>query len=621
MRIESTSSLVKRLRHPRTGPRVPAAARRRAPLIGAVAACGLSCLAAPAFVSAATIASGDLIVVDSEALGGNGGLFQVNPTTGAQTTISPAATLTSRFVEPMGVAVDATGHIFVAEKNAFTGNGGVIEVDPTTGAQTPVTSERAFINPSGIVVEPSGDLLVVDPDGLNGLGAVIRVNRERNEQTVVAYGGAFGNPVGIALEANGQILVVDPDLLNGLGGVVRIDPSTGAQTVIASGGNFGNPSGIAVSPKTQRIFVADPDLNNGAGGVVRIDPVTLARVTIASGGSFGNPSGIVVEATGNLIVVDPDAFSDNNGGLFRVVPGTGQVTILSRGGAFIDPRGAALGRPNPPAVKRPAGQTIYRQVAGSALCSGPIYTVPKGKTKVKFEVIGQPGKEGVDGPNGSGGSGGFAGRVIGEINVVAGQKLYLNVGRNGTGVINWTEAGTRQEGSGGDMTFISSDPNSQIAAADSRSCTTSSFLVIGAGGGGGGDGLSAYGGTGGEADGQGRNGGNYLSFGDNHGNGGLPGTLLAGGLGGRSSGEYIPDGDSGLFQSGGSGADDVSWAVGGDGGGGLYGGGGGGAGTAGGGGGGGGGASYTSLTAVVNSYIGVARTRIGPPMITLTPLK
>ena len=122
MRIESTSSLVTRLRDPRTEPvgRVNAAGRRRALLIAAVAACGLTCLAAPAFVSAATIASGDLIVVDSEALGGDGGLFGVNPTTGAQTTISPIGTLTSRFVEPMGVAVDATGHIFVAEKNAFT---------------------------------------------------------------------------------------------------------------------------------------------------------------------------------------------------------------------------------------------------------------------------------------------------------------------------------------------------------------------------------------------------------------------------------------------------------------------------------------------------------------------
>jgi NHL repeat len=67
-------------------------------------------------------------------------VIRVNPTTGAQATVSSGGS----FVDPSGIAVEADGDILVADANAFGGGGGVIRVDPATGAQTTVSSGSSF---------------------------------------------------------------------------------------------------------------------------------------------------------------------------------------------------------------------------------------------------------------------------------------------------------------------------------------------------------------------------------------------------------------------------------------------------------------------------------------------
>src|SRR5207247_2000779 len=76
-----------------------------------------------------------------------------------------------------------------------------------------------------------------------------RVDPTTGAQTVVSSGGNFVTPVGIAIAANGDILVADLNALGGPGGVIRVDPTTGAQTVVSSGGPFRNPPGRAVAPE------------------------------------------------------------------------------------------------------------------------------------------------------------------------------------------------------------------------------------------------------------------------------------------------------------------------------------------------------------------------------------
>src|SRR5919202_1152282 len=50
--------------------------------------------------------------------------------------------------------------LFVADRDAAGGSGGVIRVNPQTGAQTVVASGGAFVDPTGIALTPTGDLLV-----------------------------------------------------------------------------------------------------------------------------------------------------------------------------------------------------------------------------------------------------------------------------------------------------------------------------------------------------------------------------------------------------------------------------------------------------------------------------
>src|SRR5882762_7131444 len=77
-------------------------------------------------VSAVTINPGDILVVDPNALGGNGGIFKIDPATGAQTIVSSGGF----FQEPVGIVIEADGNIVVTDRTGF-----VIRVNPATGIQ------------------------------------------------------------------------------------------------------------------------------------------------------------------------------------------------------------------------------------------------------------------------------------------------------------------------------------------------------------------------------------------------------------------------------------------------------------------------------------------------------
>src|SRR2546425_6432013 len=71
-----------------------------------------------------------ILVADEDAFGGAGGGIRVNPTTGAQTVVSSSG----NFVEPTAIAIAVNGDILIADRNAFGGAGGVERADPPPGA-------------------------------------------------------------------------------------------------------------------------------------------------------------------------------------------------------------------------------------------------------------------------------------------------------------------------------------------------------------------------------------------------------------------------------------------------------------------------------------------------------
>ncbi len=142
---------------------------------------GIVCLA---FGKAAAVSlnPGDILVADSSDFGGSAGVIRVDPETGAQTVVSSGGV----FVNPAGIAIAANGDLLAADENTFggpcpVGCGGIVRVDPTTGAQTVVSSGGDFANAFGLAIVPGPAHAVPEPACLLpfsfGLTAFLLVRR------------------------------------------------------------------------------------------------------------------------------------------------------------------------------------------------------------------------------------------------------------------------------------------------------------------------------------------------------------------------------------------------------------------------------------------------------------
>jgi hypothetical protein len=116
------------------------------------------------------------------------------------------------FENPQGLAV-LEGAIYVtdvATPDRNFGNGCVIRVDAATGEQTFMSEGGYLVAPVGIAVDATGQLIVADPYTINPEspdisdggydGAIIRINPSTGEQALIARGqGSTVNPCGVAV--------------------------------------------------------------------------------------------------------------------------------------------------------------------------------------------------------------------------------------------------------------------------------------------------------------------------------------------------------------------------------------------------------------------------------------
>jgi hypothetical protein len=219
------------------------------------------------------------------------------------------------------------------------------------------------------------------------------------------------------------------------------------------------------------------------------------------------------------------------------------------------------------------------------------YTVPPGVTELRVDAIGAPGDpgSGVDGETGGVGSDGAS--VTGEVVVVPGEVLYVEVGGGAIPVVNGERTpfngggfGGSGDGSGGfyggagggasDVRTCSMSAQTGCSTADSR------LLVAGGGGGGGGSDLSDWDGDAGGGSAQDGQAG--VESGPLGGGGGGGGGLYGGGYAGDlcpplSAGDpdaFSPaEGNSGSFGQGAGAFNAGDADYGGGGGGGWFGGG------------------------------------------------
>jgi DNA-binding beta-propeller fold protein YncE len=154
-----------------------------------------------------------------------GKVVRVDPVTGKQTRVSSAG----HIAWPLGLTVRPDGGIVVA--NECGAGGGVVLLDPLGLVQrllTPNGPRDVLVTPERIALDPGGRLLVSDfGAGPDGEGGIVSVDPDTGAQSLVHAGELFNHPLGIAAVVNrppSAALALPPTVAAGR--AVRLDASS-----------------------------------------------------------------------------------------------------------------------------------------------------------------------------------------------------------------------------------------------------------------------------------------------------------------------------------------------------------------------------------------------------------
>ena len=215
---------------------------------------------------------------------------------------------TAQFSQPFGITHDATGVIYVADRNnnvirrvALDGTVSTIAGSAGQSGNADGSGSAArFTEPRGIVLAPDGDLYVVDAGNQT-------IRRVTTAGVVSTYAGSgtggfvdgtpatarFLNPFGIAAAANGDLIVADQANYR-VRRVVRSGNAAGAVETLAGSGATVNPGadgiGIAAQiPFPSAVFVRGNSafVRDNAGLIREIDLTTRAVTTVSGSRALG----------------------------------------------------------------------------------------------------------------------------------------------------------------------------------------------------------------------------------------------------------------------------------------------------------------------------------------------
>jgi len=284
--------------------------------------------------------------------GTNSRIVSFTDMTGANwTAYGTAGTGVGQFEEPFGVAFDSMHRIYVTDFPGATFQR-VDRINDITGAGwttfgTPGNGVDQFSNPVGIALDSTNRIYVAD-EGLSERIARFDDMTGTNWVTFGSMGSGvnqFKNPFGVALDVGGRIYVTD--FFNNR--LVRFDDMTGTNwttygTTGSGIGNFAGPTGLAVDT-VGRIYVAD-GMNNR---IVRIDDMTGTNwTTFGTAGSGVNQFHFSAGCGIGSIAIGPDkriyiADAGNNR-IVRIDDMTGaNWTTFGTMGAGVDNFNAPLG--------------------------------------------------------------------------------------------------------------------------------------------------------------------------------------------------------------------------------------------------------------------------------------
>jgi sugar lactone lactonase YvrE len=229
----------------------------------------------------------------------------------------------NQFYNPSGVAIDATGNIYVPDLAWFGDyknhriqkwTPGASSGSTVAGGNLTSSAANQLDNPSGVTIDAAGNIYVVDTYN----NRIQKWAPGASVGTTVAGGNGSGstanqlnNPSGVTIDAAGNIYVADT--YNNRIQKWLLGASFG--TTVAGGNGSGstanqlnNPSGVAID-LAGNIYVADKNNNR----IQKWSPGASLGTTVAGGNGRGstanqlyNPSGLTIDATGNIYVADSE---------------------------------------------------------------------------------------------------------------------------------------------------------------------------------------------------------------------------------------------------------------------------------------------------------------------------
>jgi kumamolisin len=261
----------------------------------------------------------------------------------------------ANFNYPSGVAVDASGNLYIADFN----NNVIRKVTPfgvvttpygslagTAGSANGIGNAAGFDTPNGVAIDNSGILYIADT-GNN----LVRKIVSGSVSTMAGSGGQFSSPGGIAVDSFSNVYLAD----TGNDVIRKITPSGTVSTLAGQVGTsgyadgngltqalFNAPSGVAVD-NAGNVYVTD----FGNNVIRKIDTSPSHTVTTFAGQGtisgfrdgpgatalFNAPVGIAIDGSNNLYVTDalvPPLGSNAAGNnLVRIVTPSGVVSTIA----------------------------------------------------------------------------------------------------------------------------------------------------------------------------------------------------------------------------------------------------------------------------------------------------
>ena len=219
-----------------------------------------------------------------------GAVTQYDAESGAPSGIGVIQSFTN--FSPRGIAVDASGNIYVSDITAQT----IVKYDGTTAAVDPNFHVSGLNGPGPVAIGPDGDIYVSLYNG-SSINRYDPVTGAPIGTGVFATTGIHG-PTGLAFGSNGNLYVANTDT----SGLVELNGATGAVVKSVTGpGLINGPAGVSfgVGPGGT-IYVANYSDNK----ILKFDSNLNYLGVFSSVSALNGPAGLAFDTNGKLIVVN-----------------------------------------------------------------------------------------------------------------------------------------------------------------------------------------------------------------------------------------------------------------------------------------------------------------------------